>query len=200
MRQHLRQSLVLAAVLILTVVASTYAGDRRLQAVTFAQFNYVRSVAASMSHVYFATTEGIIRYNKLQQRWEEPLTGTEAIRDEELMQVWANTFDDKLYVRTDVGLYEYDLFLRHWYPITALPSFDRSYKHVEPPDDLLPPVGENYFGQGKLVDRSGRNYRITDIIADQSGDYWLGTWGHGAAQASTSSRQVEFLPFGLIQN
>ena len=184
----------------LLLAGSSRAGERRAQVVTFAQFNFVHAVAASMARVYFATTEGILRYNKLDRRWEEPLTGASALRDQEVVRLWVETFDERLYAQTELGLYEYDIFFDRWYPITTLPDLNLGYTHVEPPTDLLPVEGETYFGQGKFVDRVGRSYRITDIIADRSGDFWIATWGRGPARASTASRQLEFMPFGLIQN
>lgn len=189
-----------AIVAFLFMSMSAHGDDNRVNIVTFADFGYVNSVATSINHVYFATTEGIISYNKVEERWEKPLTGTLGFLGEEAKQIWVDTFGEKLYARTNIGLYELDLFFDQWFPINDLPRINKSYLHTSPPEDILPAAGENYFGDGRFTDRFGRLYSISDMIDDQHGTFWIGTWGRGAARASNSSRVVERLPFGLAQN
>ena len=176
------------------------AGDHHPQSITFSDFGYVNSVASSLKRVYFATTEGIIRFNKLEDNWDDPLTGSASILYQEILRVWVDTFDEKLYAETVTGLYEYDIFFGSWLPISHIPQLNSNYNHTAPPDDLLPQSGENYFGGGNFADPLGRQYSISDMILDESGTYWIGTWGKGAARASVTSRVVEQLPFGLTQN
>ena len=117
-----RNSALMAATIVAFLLMSMLAhgDDNRVHTVTFADFGYVNSVAASINHAYFATTEGIIRYNKLEERWEKPLTGTLGFFDEVAQQIWVDTFGERLYARTSNGLYEFDLFFDRWFSINDL--------------------------------------------------------------------------------
>jgi ligand-binding sensor domain-containing protein len=170
------------------------------QAVTYADFSFVNSVAASMTHVYFATTEGIIRYNIFQDQWEDPLTGAEGLDNEDITRIWVDVFDKDLYAETSNGLYEYDSLFDKWFPTVELPTLDNSSVHMSPPQIMHPPIGFTYGADGLLVDRYNRQFYIHDILDDQSGVLWIGTWGYGPAKAGSTSRQIDLLPYGLLQN
>ncbi|MBN1212046.1 MAG: hypothetical protein JXA92_05660 [candidate division Zixibacteria bacterium] len=172
----------------------------RDQAVTFANFNFINQVASSMSHTYFATTEGIIRYNKFERRWELPLTGSDGMTNEEIKRVWVDTFDDMLYAQTAFSLYEYDLTFDRWYPIDELPEINNDSRHLSRDEPLLPPFQFNFVGGGSLVDPFARSFPISDILNDNSGRLWIGTWGYGPATAPSTSALVELIPYGLLQN
>lgn len=186
--------------LVILSIDSVSADDHLPQSITFADFGYINSVASSLNRVYFATTEGIIRFNKQNDSWDEPLTGSAAIQNQEILRVWVDSFDEKLYAETVAGFYEYDIFFGVWFPISHFSDLNSNYSHTKPPEDLLPEMGEIYFGGGSFEDSLGRRYSISDMILDESGNYWIGTWGNGAARASITSRVVERLPFGLTQN
>ncbi|MFQ6008539.1 MAG: hypothetical protein ACE5K8_06240 [Candidatus Zixiibacteriota bacterium] len=186
----------LVALLSLPVEAAKLKG----QAVTYADFSFVNSVAASMTHVYFATTEGIIRYNKLQDRWEDPLTGSEGIDNQNVTRIWVDVFDKDLYAETSDGLYEYDSLFDKWFTAAELPILDNNSVHMSPPQIMHPPIGFTYGADGLLVDRYNRQFYINDILDDQSGVLWIGTWGYGPAKAGSTSKQIDLLPYGLLQN
>lgn len=169
------------------------------QAVTWSNFNFVNSVASSMSHVYFATTNGIARYNKLDNRWEEPLTGADGLQNETPRKIWVEQFDKRLYVETDISLYEYDLLFERWYPISSLPELENPARHISTPNTLLPEFDANYVGDDRFVDIHGRGWEIVDVVDDRSGRLWLGMWGFGAAVARTATGITNLLPYGLLQ-
>ncbi len=170
------------------------------QAVTWSNFDYVYSVAASMSHVYFATTGGVTRYNKLENRWEEPLTGADGLDDQVAQRIWVDWFDRYVYIETTLGYYEYDVLFERWYPIIDLPDFDTQTSHVDPPDIFMPSFNANYMGQGRFIDTYGRSFLTSDILDDNTGTLWIGTWGFGAAKSAKSSLLMDLLPYGLLQN
>lgn len=167
--------------------------------VTYSDFQYIRYIAASMSHVYFATTEGITRYNKMEQRWEEPLTSSIGIDHTDIIRIWVDEFDKKLYASTTVNSYEYDILFDKWFPLSELPSLEIQYRHISAPDIMYLPGGFNYNQREAIIDPEGRDFQLTDIINDGSGNMWVGTWGYGAGVSMTTSNVVDFLPFGLIQ-
>ena len=169
------------------------------QMITWSSFNSVRSIAASISHIYFATSNGITRYDKMANQWELPLTGADGLDGTNIERIWATRFDDHVYAQTLGGYFEYDNFLDRWYPLNNLPELDTVYTHVEAPTDLIPPTGFNYFAGGKFSDPSGRTVPISTAIQDNSGDIWIGTWGYGAAKQPAGSLEIQFLPTGLLQ-
>ncbi|MFQ5452745.1 MAG: hypothetical protein ACE5D6_00985 [Candidatus Zixiibacteriota bacterium] len=172
----------------------------RSKTITYANFNYIKYIASSISHVYFATTNGIIRFNKLDNRWEEPLTDSEDIDHQDIDRIWVDNFDEKIYIRSSSDLYEFDSLFNRWYPIDEIPRLDNSYIHINPPQIMYPPAGYNFSSEGYIIDQYGRNYYINDMIDDRSGNYWIGTWGLGPALAGSVSHILELIPYGLIQN
>ncbi len=188
------------ALLICLLPAPVSAQRLQGQAVTYANFDYVYSVTSSISHVYFATTEGIIRFNKLEYRWEDPLTGADGALNEIAKRIRVSRFDERLYITTDFSHYEYDLLFDRWTPLTELPQIDSDNRHIDPPQILLPEFDANYMGLGEFVDYQGRSFLTSDVVDDNSGDLWIGTWGQGAAKAHKPSGLTSLLPYGLLQN
>ncbi len=187
-------------IIITYLCASAEAAWPKGQAVTWADFSYVNDIAVSFSHVYFATTEGITRYNKLEDRWEEPMTGASGLEDRNILKVWVNTFDNQLFAETSVGLSEYDELFDRWFPITELPELDNDDRHIRAPKVMHPPFGFAYWDDGRLVDRYNREYYLTDIVDDRCGMLWIGTWGYGAARSTTTTNFIDLLPYGLLQD
>jgi ligand-binding sensor domain-containing protein len=143
---------------------------------------------------------GVIRYNRIEQRWEEPLTGTAGLEEEEVTRVWVDRFDEKLYARTNLNLYEYENFFETWYLTEEVPSLDSDNRHVAAPTGIIPPQAFHSFEEHQLVDPLGRQFGIRDVVDDNSGDLWIGTQGYGSAKLGTTSKLLEFLPYGLLQN
>ncbi|MFH1686451.1 MAG: hypothetical protein ABIE70_02900 [bacterium] len=167
---------------------------------TWADFSYVLWTASSMNHVYFVTTEGITRYNKLTYRWEDPLTGGTGLDQQDIRQLWVGEFDEPIYARTSLGSFEYDELFDRWYPVDLVPPIDNLTRHVARPTILYVPPGFNYFSDGKIIDPHGRSFAVSDVLDDNGGTHWFGTWGLGAATAGVNTDVVEFLPYGLAQN
>lgn len=170
------------------------------QVITYADFSYVNSVSSSMRHVYFATTEGITRFNKMENRWEDPLTGGEGLGNEQILRVIVDEFDTRLYAETATGIYEYDSLFDRWYSLPELPVINTSGTHTGAPPVMYTPPDFHYLGDGILQDPEGRRFAITDVLDDDDGNLWIGTWGYGAARAADNSWMMEPMPYGLIQN
>ena len=49
--------------------------------VTYTNFRYVTSAAMDQTTVYFATTGGVIRFDKFTKEWLDPLTITDGLPD-----------------------------------------------------------------------------------------------------------------------
>ncbi|NOY88149.1 MAG: hypothetical protein GXO93_02010 [FCB group bacterium] len=179
---------------------STYASTNQAQMITYADFSKINYITCSMSYIYFATTEGIIKYDKMQSEWREPLTGSVNIGNEDIRRIWSDNFDEKLYIETSQGYYEYDLLFNRWFPISEIPQIDNNYIHIKSPTIMYPPFGYNYSSDGTLIDPYGRNFHFSDIVDDRSGNLWIGIWGLGGATAGSVSHIIELLPYGLLQN
>jgi hypothetical protein len=197
----IRRLLVIVCLLSLawTAPSDCRAQILRDQAVTWTDFSYVNTSATSMSHVYFATTGGIIRYDKIANRWEEPMTGADGLYGEIPVRIWVNQFDDRLFARTEFDLYEYDRLFDRWYPIDQLPNVEFNGTHIAPPIDLLPGSGINFVGENTITDYYNRTFSISDVLDDNVGNLWFGTWGQGTGMANSSARVIDLLPFGLLQ-
>ncbi len=200
MRTSPTNRLTLAIVLMACLTPAATAVEIPGQVVTYADFNRVVYVASSMTRAYYATTEGLLVYNKLERRWEEPLTGTLGLDHGDIDRVWVDRFDEKLFVRTGIGLYEFDRLFEKWYPTTELPTLENPSHHVGPPEMMFAPVGYLYYPEGSLSDNYGRDFPFSDILDDGSGDLWIGTWGTGPAMSGKGTRSIDLLPYGLIQN
>lgn len=199
LRQHLLWWSVVC-ILVLGLVQPGQSQRLRGQAVSYADFGYIYSVAASLNTAYFATTEGVIRYDKLTQSWLTPLTGAEGLIDEVPTQIWVDKFDQKLYGEVNGSYYEYDSFFERWQPITELPPIERIDRRVGTPQILLPNFNANYMGEGNFIDLDGRRFSISEVVDDNNGNYWIGTWGFGPALAGKASTLMDLLPYGLLQN
>lgn len=175
------------------------AGDTEGRAVVYGNFNYIHDVASSQSSVYFATSDGIIRYDKLRKAWMEPLSVADAFDHADVRQIWVDQFDQKLTISCQFGMWEYDMLFERWFPISAAPPEPAYGRHIAPPPMMFGPPGINYYQSGRIEDSDGRSYRITDILDDESGNLWVATWGYGAAQAGSASHFMELLPYGLLQ-
>ncbi len=186
---------------LLSFLPSTVLPERLTgQTVTWASFDYVNSVASSMSHVYFATTEGIIRYNKMEQRWEGPLTGAVGLDNEAVKGIWVDTFDEELYIQTETDRFQYSVFFDSWSPVMEIPEIRTNSHKVGVPTGIFPPVEYHILNDGRLTDPFGRSYVISDVVDDGTGTLWYGTWGHGTGTSDGPNGQLELLPYGLIQN
>jgi ligand-binding sensor domain-containing protein len=182
------------------IAPSVHADILKDQVVTFADFNYVNSISSSMQHVYFATTEGITRFNKFEDRWEMPLTGGEGLGSEQVLHVIVEEFDTRLYAETATGIYEFDSLFDRWYSLSELPVVNTAGTHSQIPTVMHTPADFQFPGDGTLQDPDGRYFGITDVLDDDDGNMWFGTWGYGTARAGSNSLLMEMMPFGLIQN
>jgi len=189
-----------AVTLLLLAAATASARNTKGEIVTWADFSWVHWVGVSMERVYFATTEGITRYNRLERRFEEPLTGGEGLDHSDVNRVWVDHFDQRVFASTSDDLMEYDPLFDRWYPVDQIPLEDIKTEHVDPPNLLHMPFGTFYSPEGEISDFESRVFRVTDVVDDGTGDLWMGTWGMGAAVAPASSSVLEFLPEGLLQN
>ncbi|MEE8405019.1 MAG: hypothetical protein V3S17_06480 [candidate division Zixibacteria bacterium] len=180
--------------------SQAFAFNPKGQTVTFSDFSFIRDIASTNNRVFFATTGGLIVYNKFSESWEQPLTGKYGIDDNDIRRVWADHFGQDIYVQSSTELFKYDSLVERWYQISELPQLLSEQKVVAPPKVMFAPKGFNYLNDGRLVDQEGRFYTFNNTIEDATGTLWIGTWGLGAATALSTSGHIDLLPYGLLQN
>lgn len=190
----------LPALLFLALAGSAFGFRPEGQALNYADFSHINAITTSQKYVYFATTGGIIVYNKIERHWEQPMTGLDGIDSDNIGEIWVDRYDQHLFARTDGGLWEYDFLLHRWSSASELPRLDTDDRHVHPATTMFAPFGYNYVGTGALIDPHGRTWRLTDLVDDGMGNLWIGTWGLGPAQADVSALIITLMPFGLLQN
>lgn len=194
-----RGQVIVLVLMIGTSAISTRAEETEEHTVVYGNFNYIHHVASSQSSVYFATSDGIIRYDKLARAWLEPLPVSKAFDNADVRQIWVDQFDQKLTINSQFGLWEYDMLFDRWFAVSATPPKQDYGEHISLPPMMFGPPGISYYQSGRIEDAVGRSYQITDIIDDGSGNLWVATWGYGAAQAGSASNFMEMLPYGLLQ-
>lgn len=170
------------------------------EVVNYTGFNYVTSIATSAQRAYIATTQGIVVFNKNENRWETPLAGLDGIDGGIIKQVWVDQFDEQLYAETDAGKYQFDLTFGRWTTAFDIPNLVTNDKRIAPPAVLFPPFGFDYDGNGGLIDPQARKFAISEVVDDGAGTLWIGTLGLGLMRAGSASKDVEQLPFGLLQD
>lgn len=195
----MKKSLFLFQIIIILFFIKPLSAGNEIDIVTYADFSHIRDIAVSMDHVYFATTEGVVRYDKFSDAWVKPLTGSPGVDYRNIFRIFVDQFDKKLYARTEINSYEYDMMFESWFFTNKIPSLDNSSREVTPSQIMFVPPAYIYTGDGNIQDQTGFEYRINRMIDDGSGEIWLSVWGLGAAKTS-SSDIIEFLPYGLIQN
>ncbi|MBU8934029.1 MAG: hypothetical protein KOO62_08470 [candidate division Zixibacteria bacterium] len=185
----------------LVMGASVSAEFYRGQSVTWSNFSHIRQITASVSHVYFLTTRGIIIYDKEQDVWKDPFTNHEGLDDWDIQRIWVDNFGDKLFVATSTDLLEYDMLIDKWFEAFGTPDLDKHERHIPPPSIMYAPAGFHYDGgTGHLVDSWARFFQFVDVLDDGSGELWIGAWDFGVLTAGSISHRLELLPFGLLQD
>jgi len=169
-------------------------------AVNYSNFSFIHSIAVGFKYVYFGTTNGVTRFNISQKQWDTPLTGIEGLGHDEIFEIKASFDDEKIWVRTEFGFFEYSGVFNRWDPVTEIPDEIANGRHLESDFNYIPPPGYDYFNTGILADQHNNMFKITDVVDDGWTNLWIGSWGLGALRADNSSRLMQLLNYGLLQD
>ena len=90
--------------------------------VNYIDFRFVTCVTMDQSMVYFGTTGGVIRYDKYDKKWLDPLTITDGIPDERIENIAYDPEWDRIWVQTSLGNAYYDPTIQKWYSGGDFPS------------------------------------------------------------------------------
>lgn len=170
------------------------------QAVSWTDFSYITSIAAGFDMVYFGTTEGILRYNRLERRWYEPITVSDGLPDRYIRRLALYPDGGRLAFETESGVYSYDYRIKSFFPESEFP--EEFYQDPRPPTPLptlIMPFGYAVSPEGTVSDAYFRDFRITAWLNDFYGMIYAGTWGLGPILIDTRTYEATIIPFGLIQ-
>ncbi len=195
----MKKALFLIQLILILFCSQPISARNIVDIITYADFSHIRDIAVSINYAYFATSEGVIRYDKFDEAWKEPLTGSPGVDYRNIFKLYVDQFDKKLYARTETNAYEYDILFDSWFFTSDIPVLDNPSTDVAPSPIMYVPPDYIYTGDGYIKDQNGFEYPINKMVDDGSGVKWLSIWGIGAAK-TTNSDIVEFLPYGLIQN
>ena len=189
---HVTRILTLIAILALAPPARAF--DASLWQ-TYTNMNFVTDLAEGDDEIYIATTGGIRRYGRFQDKWLPSLTTIDGLPNNlvERMTYEAHTGD--LHIQTPDGTARWMSRLETIVAGGSPEFFDRPAGRIPP--DVLMPFG--YYVSGGLIRGPRRDYRITDILLDSWNNLWVGTAGLGVGYTDLRFNSIEFLRHGPLE-
>jgi ligand-binding sensor domain-containing protein len=170
--------------------------------VSFTQTRYITSIAAGFNIVYFATTDGILRYDRSQDEWLDPLTVSDGMPRNDVSKIAVDGLTDEIWIQTPSQAAYYNPTFQDWSYIAEFPM-----DKVQPPNisihdlpQLFTPQGYSYFPQGFVTDRYAYEYDITQLLRDDRNRIWAGLWGLGPAEIDISRDDLKLMPQGLYED
>ncbi len=170
------------------------------QMVSWTDFSHITCIAAGSEYIYLGSTEGILRYNRFENRWAEPITVSDGLPGQ-IVQRIAVPYDDAwITVETENGIYTRQFQDGYWYLETEFPSaFEQDSRPVFPLPDLFMPFGYRIGQKGIVSDNLFREWSVTAWLNDQRQSIFIGTWGLNVLKADSRDLSAELIPCGLLQ-
>lgn len=199
-------SCIVGALLLLT--SSTAVGQNRKgyfpeDWVSYTKTRFVTSVALGWSDVYFGTLGGITRYDGFERKWKDPITTSDGLATNQILQLAVSEGDEVIWVQTPVGIYSYNPLFQDWSYENEFPSH-LAHSDLERYKDLrsflLEPgyLFSDQMGRPYVVAPHFRDYRIEDAVEDQWSHLWVATYGLGAIDIDLRSGYANLLNYGLF--
>jgi len=82
--------------------------------VTYSEFRRISSISYDLRYVYFGSSGGIARYDKLFEQWDEPISAPENRTVGETVVCGYDRYEDCLWIVTALGLVRYNPSLLTW--------------------------------------------------------------------------------------
>lgn len=178
--------------------------------ITYGYSNYITSIDIGPENIYFGTTAGgILRYNLFDEEWLFPMTTSNGLRSNHVINVVFDYETNQLFARTDRGIDVFNLAFQYWQPggdkLPVRRSADYAYQRSDDyrfPAFSRPPVSNwpNFFPEknyqimldGKIYDPDNQLYEVTDRIVDSWNKLWIGTNGSGIARGDLDMQDIFF--------
>lgn len=88
--------------------------------VTYTDFRHISCVAVDLSYVYLATRGGIVRFNRITGRWDDPLTIGDGLPQTPVTIVAPDPASRSLWLLTGTSLSRYEQVLERWRSFSSL--------------------------------------------------------------------------------
>ncbi|MGB5107686.1 MAG: hypothetical protein WBP29_09685 [Candidatus Zixiibacteriota bacterium] len=166
--------------------------------VSYTNTRYVTGIARGFNTVYFGTTGGILRYDKVFQKWLDPITTSDGMPDNRVRRIAVDQLTDDLWIDTPSGASYYNPGFEEWSTIAEFPNgmVQPARISVNQLPQFFTPPGYTYFNPGILTDREMLEYRITQIMEDETSIAWMGIWGLGPARGDLTVNDLAIMPQG----
>lgn len=188
---------ILFFVLLLSQTVSARGRFRPGDWVTWGNFRYVTSVKVGFTHIYFGTTQGVLRYDRNRLAFDTPLTTSDGLPDNYVRQLAYDPLTDEIYAATPQGAAYFLPAFGEWYAATFPDTMGR-VQRPRLPFLVSSDFNLRYLGDGLLGDNNFRQFRFTDWVDDGFNHLWLGSWGLGPFQADERTEALTRLSYGLL--
>lgn len=166
---------------------------------TIGSYTNITAITSTNYYAYFASANGILRYEIINKRWMEPLNYFGAFAGSEVYRLASSFDDEKLWAETNLGVFLYERLFGYWSEVNEFPAYEISGETVRAEIVHTAPDGFSYFPDGSLLDRWGRQFYTDPIFRDRNGFLWMGLRGYGPARSEVDGGQLDLIPFGLLQ-
>lgn len=192
---------VISAVTFLTLLISNVPAEIIPgQMISWTDFSYITCIAIGTEYDYLGTTEGILRYNRYNMRWDKPITVSDGMVGKMVRRIAVSPNDDWITVETESGIYSYQFGADYWYLEAEFPAgLEQDSRPVLPLPDLMLPFEYHLSGRGIISDNLLRDWPITAWLDDHYQSIMIGTWGLGVLRADNRTLYTELIPCGLLQ-
>jgi ligand-binding sensor domain-containing protein len=187
--------MVWASILSLALLGYT-GGFREGDWVNYTDFRFVNGAAQDQTTVYFATTNGVIRYDRFAERWLDPMTITDGIPDKQIDNIAYDASYDRLYVTTPLGVAYYQPTFQQWYAGIDFPAAEARNDYQPSRLGMLTTEFGYTYQNGFLTDMYFHSYQLTGGVDDGFNHLYVGTWGDGAVMINPRYGELQRLPFG----
>jgi len=183
-------------ILTLSLLTGYTGGFREGDWVNYENFRYITSVAMDQSVVYFGTTSGIIRYDRYDKEWLDPLTVTDGIPHQRIDRIAFDPATGRIWVNTPGGSAYYQPTFRDWYSDSDFPDelVRNDYRASDFP--ILTTEWGYTYQNGSIGDLDMRQFPLTAGVRDDFDLMFVGTWGMGPVLINTRYGDLNRLPFG----
>ena len=188
---------ILAPIMALLISINYTGGFRQGDWVNYLDFRFVTSVTMDQTIVYFGTTGGVLRYDRFDNKWLDPLTVTDGIPDQRINDIAYDPSYDRVYVATTGSYAYYQPTFQQWYISSDFPpKLAHSDLKIAALGPMTAPFGYTYQ-EGSITDLNFRSYRLTRGQDDGFNHLFAGTWGLGPIIINPRIGDISLLPYGL---
>lgn len=167
---------------------------------SWSDFSFITCIAYGNTFAYFGTSEGILRYHRLEEKWYPPITVSDGISGHLIKRLQVPPDESWITVETEEGVFTWDRGSNQWFLDSQFPNqYPQDSRVRLPLPVIFMPFGYQLLTTGYIRDSYFRDYQITAYLDDQFNLIFMGTWGLGPLKMENREMRAEFIPCGLLQ-